>query len=377
MFTSAPQPSGQSSKKMKRTISLVKVCEGVANNYDRITLERATHSPMGMKKPEVHEVLTRQRNQELEHKHAEQQLENVEQKRIIAEQEKELQKAWVEKDEIIDELETTKHDLTVLGKTNYTLNQTLNYQMGNSTTMFADETQEVKFQDHERSKFAQIREIIHIQQAKINVSDSAVDRMKADHEKQKEESQAIIHALQFERDELAQQLEESDQAITEKMRLNKTISEEKARFENLNEEYQEKVQDNETLIAKIEGQQVLQQYDYEEKMECLRADISKRSDKLSYWKKQADKKSEEVNLLSKALINERELNTEQRASSSRLCRKVSINNKMLTQRNRKIEAERNHLQRELLTSRMEFRDYAEKKKLSSAQKLIAKCLCVL
>jgi len=377
MHTSAPQPSGQSSQKMKRRISLVQVCEATRDHHDRVILERATHSPMGMRKPEVHEVLTRQRNQELEHKHAEQQLENVEQKRIITEQAKELQKAWVEKDEILDELETTKHDLTVLGKTNYTLNQTLNYQMGNSTTMFADETQEVNFQDHERSKFAQIREIIHIQQAKINVSDSAVDRMKADHEKQKQESRAIIHALQFERDELAQQLEESDQAITEKMRLNKTISEEKARFENLNEEYQEKVQDNETLIAKIEGQQVLQQFDYEEKMECLKADISKRSDKLSYWKKQADKKSEEVNLLSKALINERELNTEQRASSSRLCRKVSINNKMLTQRNRKIEAERQELQRELLTSRMEFRDYAEKKKLSSAQKLIAKCLCVL
>jgi len=362
--STAPQPSGQSSGNMKRRISLVKVCEDTMDTYDRITLQQATNEY------QVHEVLTRKRNQELEHKNAEQQLENDAQKRIITEQAEELQKTWVEKDKILDELETTKHDLTELGKTNYKLNQSLNFQMGNSTTMFADETQELNFQHHERSNFAQIREELNIQTAKIDLNENAMKRTKAEHEKQKQESQAMIHALQSERDELAQQLEESDQAITEKMRLNKTISEEKARFENLNEEYQEKVQDNETLIAKIEGQQVLQQLAYEAKMECLRADISKRSDKLSYWKKQADKKSEEVNLLSKALNNER-------ASSSLLYRKVSINNKILTQKNRKIEAERQELQRELLTSRMEFRDYAEKKKLSSAQKLIAKCLCVL
>jgi hypothetical protein len=362
--STAPQPSGQSSRKMTRKISLVNVCEQTRDNYDRITLQQATNEY------QVHEVLTRKRNQELEHKNAGQQLENDAQKRIIAEQAEELQKTWVEKDKILDELETTKHDLTELGKTNYKLNQSLNYQMGNSTTMFADETQELNFQHHERSSLAQMRETIHIQEGKINLGEEFKAWMKAEHEKQKQESQAMIHALQLERDELAQQLEESDQAITEKMRLNKTISEEKAKFENLNEEYQEKVQDNELLITKIEGQQVLQQLEYEEKMECLRADISKRSDRLSYWKQQADKKSEEVNVLSKILNNER-------ASSSRLCRKVSMKNEMLTRKNRKIEAERKDLQRELLNSRMEFRDYAEKKKLSSTQKLIAKCLCVL
>merc|ERR1712071_737376 len=67
------------------------------------------------------------------------------------------------------------------------------------------------------------------------------------------EAQAKIHTLQFQLNETAQALQESEETITENMNLNKTISEEKTRFTILSEEYREKVQEYNTKIAKIEA----------------------------------------------------------------------------------------------------------------------------
>jgi hypothetical protein len=381
MFTDynlAPRPSGnQNGKKMKKSPSLTSVVGHQQELYDKVLLAQAT-TPMGKSNPDVLEVLTRRRNKELEQKYAEQQFEMVEQKRIIAEQAEELQKAWVEKDEILDELETTKHDFSKLGKNYHALNQTVqDLQFGiNDTTMFADETQELNLQNHEHSIIAQMKEEMQEQQAKITYSNSSMICMKAEFNEQHELARAKINTLQFELNETAQALEESKQTIAAKINLNKTISEEKTRFEILSEEYQDKVLHHQSEITKIEGQQVLQQIDYEEKMECLRKDISKSTERLSYWQKQAEKRSEKINILSKTLNMERA----QRVSSSNLYRKTSINMKLLAKKNQQIEAERNeffdenrYLQRELASSRLEIRDYEERRKLSSAQKLFGKC----
>jgi len=370
-YALSPQPSGQTGKKIKRSRSLAKMCERTRDQYDRMILEQA-NTPMGRKNPdELLEVMTRKRNQELE-------LEN-------AEQAEELQQLWIQNDEILDELQTTKHDFTTLGKNYNALNQTLqDFQMGiNNTTVFADETVQLNFQDHERATIAEMKENIREQQAKIAYSDSAMICMKADYNIQYEEAQAKIHTLQFQLNETAQALQESEETITENMNLNKTISEEKTRFTILSEEYREKVQEYNTKIAKIEAEKEIQYCDYQENMESLRTDISKNNDNLSYWKKQAERRSTELNIISKKLNRERA----QRSSSATLYRKTSINLKVLTKKNQKTEAERDQffeenegLQRELaqmesrdLESRMQIRKYEERKKLSSAQKLFGKC----
>lgn len=161
--------------------------------------------------------------------------------------------------------------------------------------------------------------------------------------------------------------------------MNQTISEEKSRFATLSEEYKEKMQDYDTQMAKLEAEKTMQFTDYQEKMKCLETATLKSYDERKRWQNQAEKKSEELKIISKKLNSERA----QRASRTELHRKTSINMKLLTKKNQKTEAERlslvheNHeLEREIATSRIQVRKYFdERKKLSFAQRVVGKLLC--
>jgi len=387
MFTdsTAPRPSGQTGNTNKKSGSLLNTVVSTIDQYDRIFLEQAS-SPMGRRNPDaLLEVLNRKRNQELEAENAEQAEELQQRTEELQQREEELNQLRIENGEITNELNTTANNFAKISKKHYELNQTLqDFQNGiNNTVMFADKTIELSFQNHERSAIAKMKESIRDQQAMINYNNSAMTGMKEDFDSKNEEAQAKIHLLHLQLKHAAQELEESEQTITEKMNLNKTISEEKMRYLILSEEYQEKVQEYKTKIAKIEAENTLQKIHYQENMETQNTDNSKNSDKLlqmcAKWKKEADKRLEQINFLTQKLDGERSQGASSSALSEKEARKKNINMKVLTKKIQKIEAERDMffeenvgLRRELVASRIKIQEYAERRKLSSAKKFYGK-----
>lgn len=361
--TFSPQPSGRADRKIRKTVSF--------NNKDRtrdlheqIVLQQASEP---FRHIDPIEIITRERCGEL----------TIENEQLGAE----VQQLSSEKDQLIDQLETNKHDFEQLKRSNELLSETFqNYQMGKtSTTLFADQTQELDFQESEKSTINEMKQKVQEQLLNITENESVMTCMKAEFNAQNEESMAKINALQFQISEAAQELDEKEEIIKEKNNLNQTISEEKSRFATLSEEYKEKMQDYNTQIAKLEAEKAMKLTDYQEKMECLRAATLKIDDERKRWQNQAEKRSEELKIISKKLNSERA----QRASRTELHRKTSINMKMLTKKNQKAEAERvnlqneNHeLEREIATSRIQVRKYFdERKKLSFAQRVVGKLLC--
>ena len=359
--TFSPQPSGRTARKIKKTVSF-NTKDKTRDLHEKIVLQQASDP---FRRIDPIEIKTRQRCDEL----------TIENEQLGAE----LQQLWSEKDQLIDQLETNKLDFEQLKRSNELLSETFqNYQMGKtSTTFFAD--QEIDFQENEKSTINEMKQKIQEQLLNITENESVMTCMKAEFNEQNEEATAKIKALQFQISEAAQELEEKEEMIKEKNNLNQTISEEKSRFATLSEEYKEKMQDYNTQIAKLEAEKTMQLTDYQEKMECLEAANLKSYDEQKRWQNQAEKKSEELKIISKKLNSERA----QRASRTELHRKTSINMKLLTKKNQKAEAERlslvhqNHeLEREIATSRIQVRKYFdERKQLSFAQRVVGKLLC--
>lgn len=361
--TFSPQPSGRTDRKIKKTVSFNKQ-DKTRDLHEKIVLQQASDP---FRRSDPLEIKTRERCDEL----------TIENEQLGAE----LQQLCSEKDQLIDTLETNKHDFEQLKRSNELLSETFqNYQMGKtSTTLFADQNQEIYFQEHEKSTINEMRQKVQEQLLNITENESVMTCMKAEFNEQNEESVAKINALQFQISEAAQELEEKEEMIKEKNSLNQTISEEKSRFATLSEEYKEKMQDYDTQMAKLEAEKTMQFTDYQEKMKCLETATLKSYDERKRWQNQAEKKSEELKIISKKLNSERA----QRASRTELHRKTSINMKLLTKKNQKTEAERlslvheNHeLEREIATSRIQVRRYFdERKKLSFAQRVVGKLLC--
>lgn len=358
----APQPSGHAGKILKTRASLCDQVNHVTTSYDKMHFEQAD-----FRNPAFLEVVTRQRHFELQKTNDELKLQ------------KETLK--IEQGEISEQLKTMEHDLTIIKDQNKSLNETVRDHQFGITSTFADETFGIDLQTHERATFAQMKDNIDAQQRKLEFSMRMRESLQEDFYHRDKISQKKLESLKIKMDLAAELLEERDQEIHEKINLNKTIVEEKNEFAILKDEYQEKVLEYKNELVKSEAQKTMQIADFQEKMGCLTTEISKRSERISYWRAQTEKRDQEYSEKSKELNNERA----KRVRCARQEKTTRVSMEKLTRKSQKTEAVREilfrdngQLREELTASRAQLRDYErmeERKRQSFAKKMVGKLLC--
>ena len=270
----APQPSGQAGETLNKRASMCNMVRNFQSTYDKMHYEQAD-----LRNPDFLEVVTRNRHFELQKTNDELKI----QKETLKNK----------KSEISEQLKTMEHDLTIIKDQNKSLNETvLDHQFG-ITRLFGDETFGIDFQTHERATIAEMRDNIDAQQRKLEFSMRMRERLQADFNHQDKNSKKKIDILRIRKDLAEQMLEEREQEINEKINLNKTIYEEKNEFAILKDEFLEKMLDYENELVKSEAKKTMQIADFQEKMGCLSTEISNHSERISYWRAQTEKRSQE------------------------------------------------------------------------------------
>lgn len=354
---SYPSPSGKApNKKTKLKIGpITELCATVKDHYDTMHLHQA-NSPYGRNNRDVIEVVNRKYNEKLQ--------------TDLEKCEKEIQALNQKKDEISTELQQVKisenelrQENNKLQATNHELNETLQDLRFNQTGMTTySEASHTLNQTFERQELSTMRKQIGKLTKQIANHEGLMKRELANHKRQKEVSQAEINALKFQLQEKVTEIHECEKKIKENQDMNKTITAEKLRFQELAINYEEELQAYVTKKAEIETNRCIKSAEFITKMERMSFDIEKSNEKLTYWKQTADKKANELVLLSKRLNRERAGRKEAEAAanqSRKLYRTSSMQNKDLERKNQKINEEKMGLERELIASRTMVENYEE------------------
>jgi len=359
-FSNSPTPSGKTNlKKSNSKLNLFPQVKHVMDEYDDIILEQA-NTPTGRKNPDTLEYLTRQRNIHMQAKIDEQEAK-------LQDADQTVQQLWTEKDEILAELdqmrssdieirqenEKLRNDLTIM-------NETLQDIQNNQTIdmSFFDETGEFSTGLSKNREFAILQDELSKQKHQNAYKESLMAIMQGNHEENLEENKAQINRLQFQLSEAITTIDENQEKIQEHINLNHTITDENSNFQEIIDEYKEKIIDYQVQLSMIKGQSALRA----EELTRIHGEFSLKN----------EKKNTELAILSRKLNCERanrvsaaqSLNTK-----NNLYRSASIKIKKLERNGERLEAEKNDLERELQESRMEVKRYQDKKKSSKIAKM--------